>query len=128
MKIRMSGNSIRLRLSQSEVRAFLEKGEVSDHVRFGPMPDAVLSYTLKQSHAAEIAASYSNNCITIHVPADQSDTWANSEQEIGIEHIVHFAANENGALRILVEKDYKCLAGRPGEDEQDNFPNPNLSC
>jgi hypothetical protein len=128
MKIRMSGNSIRLRLSQSEVKAFLEKGEVNDQVRFGPTADAALTYCMKRSHAAEIAASFSNNCITVHVPSDLGDTWANSEQEIGMEHIARFASSENGSLRILVEKDFKCLADRPSEDEHDNFPNPNLSC
>ncbi len=128
MKIRMSGNSIRLRLSQSEVKAFLEKGEVSDQVRFGPTAEAVLTYCVKRSQAAEIAASFSNSCITVHVPAELGDTWAKSEQEIGIEHLSRFATTENGALRILVEKDFKCLADRPGEDEQDNYPNPNLSC
>jgi hypothetical protein len=27
-------------------------------------------------------------------------------------------------LRILVEKDFACLAPREGEDESDMFPNP----
>ncbi len=127
MKIRMSGNSIRLRLSQSEVAKFFEHGEVSEVVRFGA--DAALTYTLKRGAATEIQANFQQNEITLLVPTDLGNTWANSEQEIGLEHICRFATDgDGGMLRILIEKDFKCLANRPGEDESDNFPNPNLSC
>lgn len=125
MKIRMSGSSIRLRLSQAEVTKFFELGEVSDVVRFGA--DAALTYTLKRGAATEIQANFQQNQITVLVPTDLGNTWATSEQEIGLEHISRFAS-DGGSLRILIEKDFKCLAERQGEDESDNFPNPNLSC
>lgn len=125
MKIRMSGSSIRLRLSQAEVTKFFELGEVSDVVRFGA--DATLTYTLKRGVATEIQANFQQNEITVLVPTDLGNTWATSEQEVGLEHICRFAT-DGGSLRILIEKDFKCLAERQGEDESDNFPNPNLSC
>jgi hypothetical protein len=128
MKIRISGNSIRLRLSQSEVRVFTETGEVLEHVRFGASPSDVLTYALKRTDAAEMSASFINNRITVLVPAEQGDTWAYAEQEVGMEHLFRHTPGEGGSLRILVEKDFKCLAERPAEDENDNFPNPNLSC
>jgi hypothetical protein len=31
-------------------------------------------------------------------------------------------------LRIVVEKDFACLTAREGEDESDNFANPNATC
>lgn len=126
MKIRMSSNSIRLRLSQSEVTKLLERGEVRDQVNFGA--NATLDFGLVRSDAAEISANFSNNCITVLVPTDMANTWATSEQEVGLEHLNRFATGDGGSLRILIEKDFKCLASRPGEDESDNFPNPNLSC
>ncbi|MBK8561867.1 MAG: hypothetical protein IPN76_00545 [Saprospiraceae bacterium] len=127
MKIRMSGSSIRLRLSQSEVTKFFEHGEVSEVVHFGT--GVPLTYTLKRDAVTEIQTSFQQNQITVLVPADLGNTWAASEQEIGLEHISRFATDgDGGSLRILVEKDFKCLANRPGEDESDNFPNPNLSC
>lgn len=126
MKIRMSGNSIRLRLSQSEVTRFFEQGEVGEVVRFGE--NAALTYALRRETTPEIRAGFANDCITVYVPTDMGNTWATSEQEVGLEHISRFATGEGGSLRILIEKDFKCLAERPGEDESDNFPNPNMNC
>ncbi|MCC6726504.1 MAG: hypothetical protein IT258_18525 [Saprospiraceae bacterium] len=126
MKIRMSGNSIRLRLSQSEVTKFFEQGEVSETVHFGA--DMALTYTLKRDAATEIQASFRDNQITVLVPNDLGNSWASSEEEVGLEQLTRFAPSDGGSLRILVEKDFKCLAERPGEDESDNFPNPTLSC
>ncbi len=127
MKIRMSGSSVRLRLSQSEVNRFFEHGEVSDIVRFGT--NAALTYTLKREAIAEIQANFQQGQITVLVPTDLGNTWATSEQEVGLEHISRFdSTGDGGSLRILIEKDFKCLAERPSEDESDNFPNPNLSC
>ncbi|MCU0345456.1 MAG: hypothetical protein MUC59_00845 [Saprospiraceae bacterium] len=128
MKIRISGNSLRLRLSQSEVKTFFEVGEVIDGISFGTSPNATLLYVLKRSQDAEVKATYIHNAITVNVPADIGDTWANSEQEIGIEVTAKTPGKNGDSLRILIEKDFKCLANRAGEDESDNFPNPTLSC
>lgn len=127
MKIRIQGNSIRLRLSQSEVATFSETGSVSDSIGFGGSAGAVLTYALETTSAPEMSATFEGGSIKVFVPSDLAHNWATMEQEIGIEHLQRFPSNE-GALRILVEKDFKCLADRPGEDESDNFPNPNLSC
>jgi hypothetical protein len=37
-------------------------------------------------------------------------------------------AAADAELRIVVEKDFACLTAREGEDESDNFPNPNPTC
>ena len=34
----------------------------------------------------------------------------------------------DGTLSLLIEKDFKCLTPREGEDEYDGFANPNLTC
>lgn len=127
MKIRIQGNSLRLRLSQLEVAKFNEIGQVTDGISFGPTPPVMLSYKLERADQPEMTATFSGNCICVYVPSEQADTWANSEKEVGMEHLIRFPASEE-PLRILIEKDFKCLANRPGEDESDNFPNPNLSC
>jgi len=127
MKIRMSGNSIRLRLSQSEVAKFHETGKVSERISFGSQPDDILTCQLERTDQSGMSATIDGNHIRVLVSSALSDTWATSEQEVGMEHLLRFPAND-GHLRILVEKDFKCLADRPEEDESDNFPNPNLSC
>jgi hypothetical protein len=37
-------------------------------------------------------------------------------------------AAQDAELRIVIEKDFACLTVREGEDESDNFPNPNPRC
>lgn len=127
MKIRIQGNSLRLRLSQPEVARFHETGQVADGISFGAVPPVALTYKLERSSLPEMTVGFSDNCISVYVPEEQAATWAGSEQEVGMEQLVRFDGH-GGSLRILIEKDFKCLAERPGEDESDNFPNPNLSC
>ncbi len=127
MKIRIQGNTIRLRLSQSEVTKFHETGSVSDGISFGSQSESRLTYSLERTEQPEMSATLEANRICVFVPAELGATWATSEQEIGIEHLQRTAFSNN-SLRILVEKDFKCLAERPEADESDNFPNPNLSC
>ncbi len=127
MKIRIQGNSIRLRLSQPEVATFIETGSVSESIHFGGQPGAILTYALERSDLPELTATFSGNRVCVMVPAELGATWANSEQEVGMEHVIN-PSSEVGSLKILVEKDFKCLTDRPGVDESDNFPNPNHSC
>ena len=55
------------------------------------------------------------------LPEAEVRQWASTEQ-------VSIAANETlddgDLLKILVEKDFACLAPREGEDESDIFPHP----
>ncbi|MBI1224406.1 MAG: hypothetical protein GC192_04135 [Bacteroidetes bacterium] len=127
MKIRIQGNSIRLRLSQSEVTKFHETGSVSDSISFGGILGAKLSYSLERTDMPDMSATFDNNQISVFVPTELGVRWATSVEEVGMEHLQRVAAIDE-ALRILVEKDFKCLAERPDADESDNFPNPNLSC
>jgi hypothetical protein len=125
MKIRIQGNSIRLRLSQSEVKAFGETGRVEEKTTFPATPPSALMYVLEQGQVEQPTASFSNQLINITIPASLGMAWANSDQ-VGIEHETLFGNGQS--LRILVEKDFKCLTERSGEDESDHFPNPNMKC
>ncbi len=118
MKIRMLGNSIRLRLSQQEVQLLLDKGEVMESVHFA---NAVLHYSLQKQAIEQIACDFQNNHIKVTIPEAIVKKWATTEQ-VGVETIIQ---NSNDtSLKILIEKDFKCLTARPGEDESDLFPNP----
>ena len=44
-------------------------------------------------------------------------------RQVGIEH--NQSIGDESALRILVEKDFRCLQPRSDDDESDNFPNQN---
>jgi len=60
--------------------------------------------------------------LTVRVPAMDIENWAASEQvAIRSEQVL----SDGDPLKILIEKDFACLAPRDGEDEADMFPHPN---
>ncbi|MCD9185698.1 MAG: hypothetical protein LUM44_04655 [Pyrinomonadaceae bacterium] len=118
MKLRIKGNSIRLRLTQTDVSKFITDGRLVETVEFGNASDQKFYYELLISEAAEnVRAVFNNGTISVLVPKNTAEDWANGER-IGI------TGDENSKLKILIEKDFACLAPRLGEDESDNFPHP----
>jgi hypothetical protein len=119
VKLRIKGDSLRLRLTQGEMDALAEQGEVEDRITFPG--GAALRYRLRcDIKNTEISVSYSNNIIDILVPAALSQRWCGTD-------LVTLSASQSlasGELRIVLEKDWACLAPREGEDESDNFPHP----
>ncbi|MEY3051546.1 MAG: hypothetical protein RLY31_1331 [Bacteroidota bacterium] len=124
MKIRIQGNSVRLRLSQQEVARLSSLGIVEESIRFGTNPDDTLLYALSKSTTKHMDASFHQHRISILVPTPWADDWAASDQ-VGMEGSVPVGPNET--LRILVEKDFQCPKPRPGEDDSDLFPHPDKS-
>lgn len=122
MKLRIRGNSIRLRLSQGEVARLAEVGRVDDAIVFGPAQQ--LAYSLVAGDVSAPRAVLEGSAIVVTLGREHARAWASSD-EIGIE-----AAHDlgNGAtLSILIEKDFACLVPREGEDDGDAFPNPHSS-
>jgi hypothetical protein len=110
MKLRFHNDSLRLRVSQAEMARLAETGRVEDTLTFGPVRK--LSYSLETGPA--LAAAFDGQRISIVVPAAAAKHWMESE-ETGIE-------GTSGSLKVLVEKDFRCLHSR--EDDADAFPNP----
>ena len=119
MKLRIKGDSLRLRLAQGEMRTLTERGEVADRVSFPG--GAALGYQVRvDRHNHDISATYKDNLIEILVPQALVERWCATD-------LVTLSATEtigSGELRIVLEKDWACLAPREGEDESDNFPHP----
>ena len=100
-------------------------GRLEESAQFGPDPSEVLTYTLEMSsQCSDVRASYSKGMIQVTLPADLARTWATTNQ-VGIEHAQPIGTG--GALKIILEKDFHCLHPAPGEDQHDNFPNPDDS-
>jgi hypothetical protein len=116
MKLRIRGNSIRLRLTRSEVETFGAIGKVEESVDFGPKKSA-FGYALETRDLPGVEASFSGNALRIYVPQGIAQEWVNSEL-VGIE------SAEGSGPRILVEKDFACMQERPGENDNDAYPNP----
>jgi hypothetical protein len=118
MKLRIRGDSLRLRLSQAEIVRLRDTGEVGDRIRFG---DRSLDYVLVSADIEAPRASFDGDRIEVALPHAIARGWAESEQ-VSIE--AEQALADGAVLRLLIEKDFKCLAPRAGEDDSDAFPNP----
>src|SRR5450432_3228748 len=84
MKLRIKGNSIRLRLGQSDIRRLAIEGTVEESTTFGPFPNERFSYILFASpHEPAIHASYTDRRMVIRVPRKLIDQWITTDQ-VGI--------------------------------------------
>ena len=122
MKLRIKGNSIRLRLLKSEVDQFAAEGSLTDRTAFGANS---LRYSIRVSADAEkIFAEFQDNEIRVVIPDKLAREWvANGE--------VGFEADQSVGdeiLTILVEKDFACLDRPDDPDRHDAFPNPKITC
>jgi len=121
MKLRIKGNSLRLRLSKSEVAKLGSTGKVEEIVSFGVQPQEKLSYRLELTPRDFVSAELRGAIVTVFVPHTLAEDWVGNE-EVGIEAIQQL---EDGTeLRISIEKDFACLNPRNNEDESDSFPHP----
>ncbi len=115
MKIRISGNSLRLRLSQGEILEFASHGRVVSECRFAD--NSRLQYEVVQGDFDSLSAAFNEATITVLVPSNLARNWET-------DHRVGFDTTRPDGLYILVEKDFQCLKPRSHEDESDLFPNP----
>jgi hypothetical protein len=104
MKLRIKGNTVRLRLTRSEVTTVGEGGRVQEITLFG----------------TQLEAEYSNNTLTVRVPRVMAHDWATTEL-VGLSTEQKIA--ENVSLQLIIEKDFACLSPR-GEEETDTFEHP----
>jgi hypothetical protein len=125
MKLRIRGNSLRLRLTRTEVDALANDGRVEDAIAFAPGESNRLVYAIVAREANGVSAEWTGRAMTVTLPSSLARDWATSER-VGIEH--EQPIGDAGTLRILVEKDFACLTPRKGEDDENAFPNPNASC
>jgi hypothetical protein len=119
MKLRIRGNSIRLRLSRTEVSEFGKTGFITECLVIGDESNA-FGYSLSKTELGSAAVDLKNGNLSVSMPASTAESWVNSDQ-VGFEFL--FNSNTEHPVRVVVEKDFACLKPR-GEDESDNFPHP----
>jgi len=122
MKLRVRGNSLRLRLTRAEVDRLCAKERVEEQIRFGPKTS--LSYAIERGDVGATRADLEGNAVRVIAPHAVVEAWAKSDQ-VGFE--AEQSTGDGQVLRILVEKDWNCLTSRAGEEDVDTFPNPNTS-
>jgi hypothetical protein len=106
MKLRIQGNSLRLRLSEAEVQQFAETGRVDEAIALGPGEDQTLHYVLARRDAvAGITVDFVGNSVMVYVPESVAAAWT------GNADTALTGVMDNGTspgLQILVEKDRDC--------------------
>ena len=113
MKLRLTDDTLRLRVSPSEVARLSEEGVVETETALGAGPEKRLVYRLALADAiAHPTVVWESTCIVVQLPSDQGRTWATSEV-MGLEAVQRFA--DGRCLAITVEKDFECLH-RKAED------------
>ena len=118
MKIRIKGNSIRIRLTKTEVSVFCDQGIYSEETRFN---DKSFHYSLRTSDQDEnLRATFNDDTITFFVPKEFTANWAEND-EVGIRNLQ--ILDDGTELFLLLEKDFVCL-DETFEDQSDNYPNP----
>ncbi len=119
MKLRLQGNSLRLRLTRSEVQRLGDTGIVEESVGFDA--EHSLVYRLQAATVeGQVAAAFRNQAIDVSVAPEAVALWAESD-EVGI-----YA--RSGRLTISIEKDFRCLTRPLDEHELDAYPNPFDEC
>lgn len=119
MKIRIKGNSIRLRLTKTDVQTLKENGLVEEKTIVNA--EEIFSYSLMIDQATEkISVNFQNNKITVFLSKEEARILTKTE-EITVQ-----GSQENG-LFLLVEKDLQCL-DTTSEDQSDMYENFKTKC
>ena len=119
MKLRIKGNSLRLRLTKSDVENLCSASYLEDSTSFGAN---TFKYILQSKAASDFSAEFNNGIITIYMPSSFINGW-NKNDVVGF----NSAPTNEDTPYILVEKDFKCL-DETTEDQSDNFENPHTTC
>lgn len=94
---------------------------VRESVSF-PGASSKFFYSLDASDGlAKISASFHGGEVRVVIPTSMVQSWAQGNQ-VGMEE--NEPLGDGSKLRVLIEKDFRCLEPRPGEDETDNFAHP----
>ncbi len=116
MKLRIRGNTLRIRLTQGEIEQLIDTGESADQIDFGT--GGCLRYVVQfDDTEAALVCQFSGPEIIVRIPHEVGVAWAKTEQ-VSLRSAVDYLPS------VLIEKDFACLVPRQGEDDSDTFPNP----
>src|SRR5271155_5926405 len=107
MKLRIKGNSLRLRVSRSELARFQAEGRIEETIHFSAAPEATLTYALESSfRPSPVTVRYGTREVTVILSKDRTRIWSD-QSEVGVYTTVDIGPA--GSLEVAVEKDFACL-------------------
>jgi hypothetical protein len=122
MKLRVKGNSLRIRLAKTEVSVLADTGYLEEETVFS---NNKFVYALKTiADATKLSATFDANKITMFVPQSFLADWPQNSV-VGID--TKMQVTEKESLYLLLEKDFVCI-DETTEDQRDNYENPNKTC
>ena len=120
MKLRLLGNSIRIRIQQKELATLAIEGFIKETLSLGPLPANTFSYSLERSSRShELDAHFEGNCMSVFISSSLVQELVETDR-VGVKF--QKPLTDGKSLSILVEKDFKCLT--PREEDSDAFPHP----
>lgn len=120
MKLRICGNSIRLRLNRREVAQFVTAARLEQAFEYGAGSGDRLVYALEASQSApEVAVRVAGQAITIILPSALAQAWTDTER-VGVTADV--SLNADKWITVLVEKEFRKMHG--ANNDPDLYPNP----
>ena len=122
MKLRIKGNSLRLRITRPELNRLIDEGRIEENISFAADDRSRLTYSLEHTAAASApTVRYLPPSLEVRIPTAQAQKWALGE-DVGISAAIDLGPR--GSLDLLIEKDFACMHGND-EENRDAFPNPN---
>lgn len=117
MKLRISNNSLRIRLNRDDVAALNAGQELLQRLEIGP---GNFSYRLRaDAEANGITSRFVDGLLTILVPAAEARRLAVTDQ-VGIAS----QAESPSRVQVLIEKDFRCLDESANDPGEPLYPNP----
>jgi hypothetical protein len=106
MKLRIRGNSLRLRVSKTELAKIADTGKAEDSVRFSS--EQSLRYGIEVRPTGAVTATFAGAAILVTLPKARLDLWLR-QSEVSVEGSQPIGGGK--VLQILLEKD----EARPGQ-------------
>jgi hypothetical protein len=100
MKLRIRGNSLRLRVSKTELAKIAATGKVEDSVRFSS--EQSLRYGIEVRPTGAVTATFADAAILVTLPKARLDLWLRPA-EVSVEGSQPIGGGK--VLQILLEKD-----------------------
>lgn len=120
MKLRIKGNSLRVRLTPSEMTRLLETGRIAETIHFASDENACLTYALEHTpDDVAISVRYAPREVTVVLSSAEARRWSSGD-DVGL---YGETATARGPLQLAVEKDFACLDKNDAENV-DTFPHP----
>ena len=123
MKVRILGNTIRLRVKMHEADKLRVQGMIEEVLEFGAHAEQQIRFRVSRG-TDHFAIAQQEMSVSIMIPAEIVDQWATTEQ-VGIEETI--TTSHDRYIKVLIEKDFACLDGNRDEEEG-SYPNPIEEC